>query len=93
MKHDLKVVGEYVSMGNVNMILEMSQLTAKAVPMSEDKLKAGFRAILEDLNSVEENLKIRLGSRGVIQRKHENFTNNFLLSMLKEAAKLRKCLG
>jgi len=104
MKHDLKVVGEYVSMGNVNMILEMSQLTSKAVPMSEDKLKAGFRAILEDLNSVEENLKIRLGSRGVIQRKHENFTNNFLLSMLqkedseaktalKEAAKLRKCLG
>jgi hypothetical protein len=53
---------------------------------------------------VEEKLDVKLGPRTSTQRKHENFTNNFLISYLEreneeakialvEAAKLRKCLG
>jgi phosphoenolpyruvate carboxylase len=104
MNYDLKLAGEYVSLGNINMLLEMSQTVAKRAGMNEDKLKEAFTAVLEDLNTVEEKLNIKLGPRGIAQRKHENFTNNFLLSFLQkqdaeaktalaESAKLRKCLG
>ncbi len=104
MKYDLKVVGEYVSVSNVNMLIEMCQAVAKRVGMGEDKLKNAFSMILEDLNVVEAKLGIKLGPMGMAQRKHENFTNNFLLSYLQkqdieaktaltESAKLRKCLG
>jgi phosphoenolpyruvate carboxylase len=104
MQYDLKVVGEYVSFGNVNMLLEMNHNTAKRAGMSEEKLKDALTTVLEDLNTAEERLDLKLGPRGVAQRKHENFTNNFLLSFLQkldaeaktaltESAKLRKCLG
>jgi len=104
MEHDLKLVGEYVSFANINMLLEMSQTTAKRAGVSEDKLKEALTTVIEDLNAVEQKLRIRLGPRGIAQRKHENFTNNFLLSYLQkqdkeaktaltESAKLRKCLG
>jgi phosphoenolpyruvate carboxylase len=104
MHYDLKISGEYVSLGNINMLLEMSRPAAKRAGMSEEKLKEAFTAVLEDLNTVEEKLNIKLGPRGIAQRKHENFTNNFLLSYLQkqdpeaktaltESAKLRKCLG
>ncbi len=103
MKHDLKVVGEYVSVSNINMLLEMSQTTAKSAGVSEDKLKDAFTRVIEDLNAVEAKLGIRFGPKGIAQRKHENFTNNFLFSYLQkqdkeaktaltESAKLRKCL-
>ncbi len=104
MEYDLKVVGEYVSLANINMLVEMCQTTAKRSGMSEDKLKEALATFLEDLNTVEQKLNIRLGPKGIAQRKHENFTNNFLLSFLQkqsaeaktaltESAKLRKCLG
>ncbi len=104
MQYDLKVVGEYVSFGNINMLLEMSQATAKRSGMNEEKLKEALTMVLEDLNTVEEKFNVKLGPRGFAQRKHENFTNNFLLSFLQkqdaeaktsltESAKLRKCLG
>ena len=104
MHYDLKVVGEYVSYSNINMLLEMNQATAKRAGMSDEKLKDALTMVLEDLNTVEEKLGLHLGPKGVAQRKHENFTNNFLLSYLQkqdaeaktaltESAKLRKCLG
>jgi phosphoenolpyruvate carboxylase len=104
MQPDLKLVGEYVSIANLNMLLEMSRTTAKRAGMPEEKLKEALTAVIEDLNTVEEKLDIKLGPRGFAQRKHENFTNNFLLSYLQkqdaeaktalvESAKLRKCLG
>jgi phosphoenolpyruvate carboxylase len=60
--------------------------------------------VIEDLQATEETLGIKIGSRTLAQRKHENFTNNFLISYLEreneeakkaflEAAKLRNCLG
>lgn len=104
MNYDLKVVGEYVSLNNINMLLEMIQPTAKRSGMGEEKLKDALSMVIEDLNVAEQKLGIKLGPRGFSQRRHENFTNNFLLSFLQkqdveaktaliESAKLRKCLG
>lgn len=104
MNYDLKVVGEYVSLSNINMLTEMSQITAKRSGMSEEQLKDALTSVIEDLNTTEQKLGIKLGPRGFSQRRHENFTNNFLLSFLQkhdaeartaliESAKLRKCLG
>jgi phosphoenolpyruvate carboxylase len=104
MQYDLKVVGEYVSVANINMLLEMSHQTAKRAGMSEEKLKEALTKALEDFNVVETKFNIKVGPKGILQRKHENFTNNFLLSYLQkqdaeakealtESAKLRKCLG
>ena len=104
MQSDLKVVGAYVSWENINMLLEMSSQTAKRTNMNEEKIKKALTNSLEDLKSVEEELGVKLGPKTVSERKHENFTNNFLLSYLQkddteakkallESAKLRKCLG
>jgi phosphoenolpyruvate carboxylase len=72
--------------------------------MNQEQIKQAFTNVLEDLNAVEQSLNIKLGPEGICQRKHGNFTNNFLLSYLQkddaeaktallESAKLRKCLG
>jgi phosphoenolpyruvate carboxylase len=103
-QHDLGSIGEYVSWENINMLMEMTQKTAKKANMSEEKLRSALSNILDDLKTAEEKLSIKLGPRGVSGRKHENFTNNFLLSYVQnednearkaliESAKLRKCLG
>jgi phosphoenolpyruvate carboxylase len=104
MEHDLKSIGEYVSWENMNMLVEMSQKTAKKANMSEEKLRKALSNTLDDLKTVEEKFAFKLGPKGISQRKHENFTNNFLLSYMQnednearkalvESAKLRKCLG
>jgi phosphoenolpyruvate carboxylase len=104
MQPDLKLVGAYVSWENINMLIEMSCQTAKRANMGEEKIKKSLTSSLEDLKTVEEKLGVKLGPKSVSERKHENFTNNFLLSYLQkedaeakkallESAKLRKCLG
>ena len=104
MEHDLTSIGEYVSCGNLKMLMEMSRDVAKRAGMSEEKLRTALLNSLDDLKTVEEKLGVKLGPKGVSRRMHENFTNNFLLSFLQKedaeakkallgAAKLRKCLG
>ncbi len=104
MKHDLSSIGEFVSWENISMLIEMSHKTAKKANMGEEKLRSAFTNMLGDLKTAEEKLSIKLGPIGVSGRKHENFTNNFLLSYIQneddearkaliESAKLRKCLG
>ncbi|MDR1993308.1 MAG: phosphoenolpyruvate carboxylase [Nitrososphaerota archaeon] len=104
MNSDIKIMSEYLSMNNINMLQEMSHTTAKRAGMSEEKLKEALTSIVEDLKIVEKKLSLSLGPKGIAQRKHENFTNNFLLSFLQkqdteaktalvESSKLRKCLG
>ena len=86
------------------MLMEMSQKTAKKANMNEEKLRNALLNILDDFKTVEEIFRVKLGPRGISQRKHENFTNNFLLSYIQnediearkalvESAKLRKCIG
>ncbi|MCX8150530.1 MAG: phosphoenolpyruvate carboxylase [Candidatus Bathyarchaeota archaeon] len=104
MEHDLNSIGEYVSWENLKMLMEMSHKTAKRAGMTEEKLRTALLNSLDDLKTVEEKFALKLGPRGNAQRKHENFTNNFLISMIEqedeeakralvEAAKLRRCLG
>lgn len=104
LKHDFAAVSGFVSMENVNMLMSMHSRVAKRANMNVDDLRLALTRILADLTTVEEELDIKLGPRTSTQRKHENFTNNFLISYLEkedkeaskalvEAAKLRKCLG
>jgi phosphoenolpyruvate carboxylase len=104
LKKDFASVGGYVSWQNINMLMDMHLKTAKRVDMDVDKLRLALTRILADLKTVEEKLDVKLGPRTSTQRKHENFTNNFLISYLEredeeakkalvEAAKMRKCLG
>ena len=104
MDYDLKVVGELVSWENINMLIEMRNQLSKRANMNQETIKKALSNTIEDLKAVEEKLSIKLGPKSVSGRKHENFTNNFLLSYLQkeddeakkallESAKLRKCLG
>jgi len=104
LEHDLTSIGEFVSWENLKMLMEMSKKASKRASMSEELLRTALLNCLDDLRTVEEQFAIKLGPKGVSQRKHENFTNNFLISLIEredaeakkaliEAAKLRRCLG
>ncbi|MDR2707958.1 MAG: phosphoenolpyruvate carboxylase [Nitrososphaerota archaeon] len=104
LKHDYCTVGGYVSWENVNMLMEMHSRVAKRAGMNVDTLRLALTRILADLKTVEEKLDTKLGPRTFEHRKHENFTNNFLINYLEgeeteackalvEAAKIRRCLG
>ena len=104
MQKDLAAVGGYVSWQNINMLMEMHKETAKRSCSDVDKLKLGLTRILDDLRAVEEKLDMKIGPRSLDHKKHENFTNNFLISYLAkeevearkalvEAAQIRRCLG
>jgi phosphoenolpyruvate carboxylase len=104
MKEDLRAVGGYLSWQNMNMLMDTHQAVAERAKMEGEKLEVALTMILEDLSTIESSLGIKLGSRSLTQRKHENFTNNFLMSYLEheeeesrtallEAARLRRCLG
>ena len=104
LKHDFASVGGYVSWENMNMLMELHPKIAKRAGMNIDSLRLALTRILADLKAVEEKIDTKLGPRTLTQRKHENLTNNFLISYLEgedaeakkalvEAAKLRRCLG
>ncbi len=105
MEHDFSTVGGYVSWENINMLMESHEKVADKANIGVDKLEMALTKILEDLKTVEDNLVIKLGPRTPAQKRHENFTNNFLISYIErgndeeakrdliEAAKLRRCLG
>jgi len=57
-----------------------------------------------DIEAIEKTFSIKLGPRSSIEKKHENFANNFIISYIDgdkvgtstsliEAAKIRRCLG
>ncbi|MCJ7714385.1 phosphoenolpyruvate carboxylase [Candidatus Bathyarchaeota archaeon] len=101
---DLNAVCGYLSWQNFNMLMEMCHVVAKRAGMEEDRLKSGLSKLLADLQAVEEQMGIKLGSINLSQRKYENTVSNFLISYieqnhekakehLEEAARLRKSLG
>jgi phosphoenolpyruvate carboxylase len=103
-KHDFSTVSGFVSMQNVNMLMGLHPRIARRANMNVDNLRLALTRILADLKTIEEHFDLKLGPRSSTHRKHENFTNNFLISYLEnedteakkaivEAAKLRKCLG
>ncbi len=105
LEHDLNAVGGYVSWENINMLMETHEKVSETVNIGVGKLETGLTQILEDLHTVEEKLVLKLGPKTPSEKRHENFTNNFLISFIErnnndeakedliEAAKLRKCLG
>jgi phosphoenolpyruvate carboxylase len=104
LKHDYCSVSGYVSWENVNMLMEMHSKVAKRAGMNVDTLRLALTRIITDFKTVEETLDTKLGPRTFEHRKHENFTNNFLINYLEneetearkaliEAAKIRRCLG
>lgn len=103
-KHDLNIIGGYVSWQNLNMLMETRKKVAERACMNEEKLKIALTKIVDDLKAVEEKLDIKLGPKSPTQKRHDNFTNNFLIAYIEreddeakkaliEAAKLRRCLG
>jgi phosphoenolpyruvate carboxylase len=105
MEYDFNTVGGLVSWENINMLMESHEKVAAKANISVDKLEVALTKILDDLRTIEEKLVIKLGPRTPTQKRHENFTNNFLISYVErdndeeakrdliEAAKLRRCLG
>ena len=103
-KHDLNAIGGFLSWQNVNMLMEMHQKVSERAGTNREKIKNALTQILGDLQTAEEKLGIKLGPRTPTQKRHENFTNNFLIAYVEredgeakkalvEAAKLRRCLG
>ena len=104
MEPDLKLVGEYVSWENINMLIEMRSQLAKRANMNQETIKNALTDILEDLNAVEENLSIKLGPKRFPNENTKISPTTSCLSYsakrrgeakqaLLESAKLRQCLG
>ncbi|WP_455278671.1 phosphoenolpyruvate carboxylase [[Eubacterium] cellulosolvens] len=104
MNNDFRTIGGYLSWQNVNMIMDMYAKVAERAGMSSEKLENALIKLLDDIRALETSLHIKLGSKNLTQRKHDNFVNNFLISYLEhddfearnyflEAAKLRRCIG
>jgi hypothetical protein len=89
----------------VDMLREAHEKTSERAKINVEKLEKALMLIQRDLETVEEKLVIKLGPKTPVQKRHANFTNNFLISFIErdndeearqdllEAAKLRKCLG
>ncbi len=103
-KKDFRSVGSLVSWQTINMMMEVYPKIAKVAEMDTQKLRASLGALVSDLSSIEESLSIKLGPTSSSSKKHENFTNNFLISYMlgehdeardsfDQAAKLRCSLG
>ena len=103
-KNDLSTAGNYLSWQNINMLMDLYQKVAERAGMSEEKLKDALAKLLDDLSAVEEGLGIKFGPRSMTQRKHENLSNNFLISYIEqedseartfclEIGRLRRCIG
>ncbi len=104
LKHDFGMAGGYLSWRNIEMLKGDCKSVAKKAGMSKEKLMNVLNEVLTDIEAVEKTFSIKLGPRSSIERKHENFANNFLISYIEgdevgastsliEAAKVRRCLG
>ncbi len=105
LEHDLATVGGYVSWENVDLLRQSHERISERANMKVENLETALTQIYNDLKTVEEKLVLKLGPKTPTQKRHENLTNNFLISFFErnndteakddliEAAKLRKCLG
>jgi phosphoenolpyruvate carboxylase len=104
LRKDLRAVGSLVSWQTINMLMELHPRVAKIAGMGRESLRDSLGKLVADLSAVEERFSVKLGPRGNESKKHENFTNNFLISYVEgeddeahdafnQAAKLRRSLG
>jgi phosphoenolpyruvate carboxylase len=103
-KKDFLSVGSLVSWQTINMMMEVYPKVAKVAGMEAQKLRTSLGGLVSDLSAVEERLSVKLGPADSATKKHENFTNNFLISYMlgehedardsfNQAARLRCSLG
>ncbi len=104
LEHDLEVAAAFVSLRNLSMLADVCGEIASIAGANREELRLGIADLTRDLETVEEELSIKLGPRSLTQRKYENMVNDFLIAFLEqdsqgakkylvEAAKIRKCLG
>jgi phosphoenolpyruvate carboxylase len=104
LRHDLDVASGYLSWRNIEILKDNCKLVAEKASMSMERLANVLNEILTDIEVIEKTFNIKIGPRSSIEKKHENFVNNFLLSYIDgnnigasisliEAAKIRRCLG
>ncbi|MBS7287370.1 MAG: phosphoenolpyruvate carboxylase [Candidatus Freyarchaeota archaeon] len=103
-EHDIRTAAGYISWDNINMLTEMYAEAARRVGTRKEKLSSAITKIMQDIEAAENHLGAKPGSIILLQRKHENIVNNFLIAYfeecheearrhLQEAAKIRRCLG
>jgi len=104
LRHDLDVAGGYFSWRNIEIIKNAYREMAEKAGMCSDVLRDALKKVLSGLDVIEKTLGIKIGPKTYMEKKHENFINNFLLSYIEgdeagvsnslvDAAKIRRCLG
>ena len=100
-RRDLQHASGYFCWQNLNYLMGEREVVKKIT----EKFGLGevIPEIMKDLQLLEENLGINLGPRNLDQRKHENVTNNILISLVNgdreivryilEAGRIRHSLG
>ena len=104
MESDLKAVAGYTSWQNINTLMNRYKKVADTARMKRERLKMSLCSLMEDLNAVNERLRIKIGPNNLTEREYENTICNFLIAYIKreekkakrhlvEAAKIRRSLG
>lgn len=104
LKSDLEAAAGYLSWHNLEILGEMYEEVARRVGMEKDRLRMVLSGVIETLQGLERNLGIKIGSRTLLHRQHENTINNLLIAYLGgdeemvsryvvEAASIRRTLG
>ncbi len=97
LKEDLKVAAEFFSWRNLEII-------RKSGAFDKEFVEAALPLLIEDVKVAEEVMGLRIGPSSSVARRHENYTNDFIIlfsegemdeaqQVLIKAAKLRRSLG
>ena len=103
-RKDFRSVGSLVSWQTINMLIEMHSRVAKISGVGAQTFRDSLGKLVADLSAVEQVFSVKLGPKSNESKKHENFTNNFLISYAEgeekeardafnQAARLRRSLG
>ncbi len=103
-RKDFRSVGNLVSWQTINLLMEMHAKVAKKAGIPVETFRDSLGRLMADLSMVEERFSVKLGPRNNESKKHDNFTNNFLISYAEgedaeardafnQAARLRHSLG
>ena len=100
-KNDLKSASEFLCWQNLNYMMGEKEIVDKVT--KKYRLKGVIPEIMKDLELLEHMTGIKAGPKSLDHRKHENITNNILISLAKkpsdttryivEAARTRHSLG
>jgi len=100
-KNDLKIASEFLCWQNLNYLIGEKEVVDKVT--KKFRLKEVIPEIMKDLELLEQITGISMGPKNLDHRKHENITNNILISLAREhsevtryiveAAKIRCSLG